>query len=90
LQGVASYLHGDQLGSVRMITSATGTSAKQTTYRPFGEAVEHITDASSAPETKGFIGEHYDADAAGGVYPAGLVVIGCWNYLPSNPDHEIY
>jgi len=37
--------------------------AKQTTCRPFDEAVEYITDASSAPETKGFIGERYGTGA---------------------------
>jgi len=34
--GVTTYLHTDQLGSVRMITSSTGTSAGTATYTAYG------------------------------------------------------
>ena len=61
--GVVAYLHTDQLGSVRVMTGADGASDKEVTYRPFGEAVEFVTDPAALPETKGFIGERYDADA---------------------------
>ena len=59
----ASYLHSDQLGSVRVVTGADGASDREVSYRPFGEAVEAVTDPSALPETKGFIGERFDADA---------------------------
>ena len=36
--------------------------AKETTYRPFGEAVDFAVSLTP-PETKGFIGERFDADA---------------------------
>ncbi|WP_457647756.1 hypothetical protein, partial [Profundibacter sp.] len=55
VDGVASYLHTDQLGSVRVMTGADGASDKEVTYRPFGEAVEFVTDPAALPETKGFI-----------------------------------
>ncbi len=61
--GVPTYLHSDQLGSVRVMTGADGASDKETTYRPFGETVDTITDATATLETKGFIGERFDADA---------------------------
>lgn len=46
-----------------MITSTAGTSAKETIYKPFGEAIDWTTDANEPLETKGFIGERFDADA---------------------------
>ncbi|HHJ19942.1 MAG TPA: RHS repeat-associated core domain-containing protein [Gammaproteobacteria bacterium] len=59
----ASYLHSDQLGSVRVVTGADGVSDREVSYRPFGEAVEAVSDPAAVPETKGFIGERFDADA---------------------------
>jgi len=56
-------LHTDQLGSVRVMTGADGALAKEVTYRPFGEAVAFVTDPAALPETKGFIGERFDADS---------------------------
>ncbi len=61
--GVPTYLHSDQLDSVRVMTGADGASDKETTYRPFGETVDTITDPTALLETKGFIGERFDADA---------------------------
>jgi len=66
-EGVAAYLHTDQLGSVRMVTDddpdADGSMvARETTYRPFGEAVEFAVSLTPT-ETKGFIGERYDTAA---------------------------
>ena len=37
------------------MTGADGASDKEVTYRPFGEAVEFVTDPAALPETKGFI-----------------------------------
>jgi RHS repeat-associated protein len=67
VNGVVAYLHTDQLGSVRMVTDedpdADGSMvAKETTYRPFGEAVDFAVSLTP-PETKGFIGERFDADS---------------------------
>ena len=36
---------------------------REVSYRPFGEAVEFVSDPAAVPETKGFIGERFDADA---------------------------
>jgi RHS repeat-associated protein len=59
----ATYLHRDALGSVRAITSAAGAKIEAAVYKPFGEQSEWVTPGNAAPETKGWIGERYDADA---------------------------
>ncbi len=51
------------LVSFRLITGADGGEDKRTIYHPFGETRDWISDAAAAEETKGFIGERYDADA---------------------------
>jgi RHS repeat-associated protein len=61
--GVASYLHRDHLGSVRAITDAAGVRVESAVYKPFGEQTEFVTPGLAAPESKGWIGERYDADA---------------------------
>ncbi|KAJ56710.1 hypothetical protein ACMU_07160 [Actibacterium mucosum KCTC 23349] len=63
VDGMPSALHKDQLNSVRMITNDSGGAAKESVYKPFGEATDWTLDPSEAIETKGFIGERYDADA---------------------------
>jgi RHS repeat-associated protein len=62
--GVASYLHRDHLGSVRAITDAAGARVESAVYKPFGEQTEFVTPGLAAPESKGWIGERYDADAS--------------------------
>ncbi|AVW92989.1 RHS repeat domain-containing protein [Celeribacter baekdonensis] len=57
------YLHKDQLGSVKLITAANGSLVKTSTYAPFGEAFDEMLSLTAADETKGFIGERFDADA---------------------------
>ncbi|WP_143026897.1 HYD1 signature containing ADP-ribosyltransferase family protein [Celeribacter baekdonensis] len=57
------YLHKDQLGSVKLITAADGSLVKTSSYAPFGEAFDEMLSLTRADETKGFIGERYDADA---------------------------
>jgi RHS repeat-associated protein len=59
----ATYLHRDALGSVRAITSAAGAKIEAAVYKPFGEQSEWVLPGNAAPETKGWIGERYDADA---------------------------
>jgi RHS repeat-associated protein len=61
--GVASYLHRDHLGSVRAITDAAGARVESAVYKPFGEQTEFVTPGLAAPESKGWIGQRYDADA---------------------------
>jgi RHS repeat-associated protein len=59
----ATYMHRDALGSVRASTSAAGAKIEAAVYKPFGEQSEWVTPGNAAPETKGWIGERYDADA---------------------------
>lgn len=59
----ATYLHRDGLASVRAITDAAGVKVEAALYKPFGEQSEWLLPGNAAPETKGWIGERYDADA---------------------------
>jgi RHS repeat-associated protein len=59
----ATYLHRDGLSSVRAITDTAGVKIESALYRPFGEQSEWVLPGNAAPETKGWIGERYDADA---------------------------
>jgi RHS repeat-associated protein len=61
--GIASYLHRDYLGPNRAITDAAGARVESAVYKPFGEQTEFVTPGVTAPESKGWIGERYDADA---------------------------
>jgi RHS repeat-associated protein len=51
------------LGSVKMVTNWAGEKVKHSSYEPFGEANDIIEQLSATSETKGFIGERFDADA---------------------------
>ncbi len=59
----ATYLHRDGLSSVRAITDSAGVKIESALYKPFGEQSEWLLPGNAAPETKGWIGERYDADA---------------------------
>ncbi len=59
---MAAFLHRDHLGSVRAITDAAGAVVERAVYQPYGEQTEALA-SSTAPESKGWIGERYDADA---------------------------
>lgn len=59
----ASYLHRDGLSSIRAITNPAGAKIEAALYKPFGEQSEWVLPGNPAPETKGWIGERYDADA---------------------------
>ena len=59
----ATYLHRDGLSSVRAITDTAGVKIESALYKPFGEQSEWVLPGNAAPETKGWIGERYDADA---------------------------
>ena len=61
--GVKTFMHRDALGSVRAITDAAGVKIESAVYKPFGEQSEWLSPTQPAPETKGWIGERYDADA---------------------------
>jgi RHS repeat-associated protein len=63
VNGAVEYLHKDQLGSVKLITAADGSLVKTSTYAPYGEAFDEMLSLTKAEETKGFIGERFDADA---------------------------
>ncbi|MEP0951054.1 MAG: RHS repeat-associated core domain-containing protein [Paracoccaceae bacterium] len=60
VNGTASYLHKDQLETVRAITNTAGERIKRATYKPFGEKRDYIDRAAEPVETKGFIGERFD------------------------------
>lgn len=57
-----TVLHRDGLSSLRAVTSGTGLRTETSSYRPFGEQSE-ATYALNTPESKGYIGERYDAGA---------------------------
>jgi RHS repeat-associated protein len=59
-------LHRDQLNSVRAITDRSGNLQEQRVYDPYGTQHETLAPAAlTAPiETKGWIGERFDSDAA--------------------------
>lgn len=59
----ATYLHRDHLGSVRAITTPAAEVIEKAVYMPFGAQSEWLSPGQTAPETKGWIGERYDADA---------------------------
>ncbi|MCU0829464.1 MAG: RHS repeat-associated core domain-containing protein, partial [Tabrizicola sp.] len=59
----ATTLHRDGLSSVRAITNPAGAKIEAALYKPFGEQSEWVLPGNAAPETKGWIGERYDADA---------------------------
>lgn len=58
-----STLQRDAQGTVYAVTTAAGVRAERTLYRPFGEATKTTYDLATAPESKGYIGERFDADA---------------------------
>lgn len=60
--GVLNWLHRDQLASVSRITDTSGTLTRASTYRPWGEELEEVLVGGSMPESKGWIGERYDAE----------------------------
>lgn len=60
---VTSWLHRDHLASVRVTTGAAGTLAKRQHYQAFGEQIGAATGpAANDNETKGYIGENFDAE----------------------------
>jgi RHS repeat-associated protein len=59
----ATWLHRDGLASVRVLTDAAGAKIEAALYKPFGEPSEWVLPGNAAPESKGWIGERYDADA---------------------------
>ena len=60
---MATYMHRDGLSSVRAITDPAGVKIESALYKPFGEQSEWVLPGNIAPETKGWIGERFDADA---------------------------
>jgi RHS repeat-associated protein len=59
----AQFLHRDHLASVRAITGSTGAVVERSVYKPYGEQTEWLSASQPAPETKGWIGERFDAGA---------------------------
>jgi RHS repeat-associated protein len=71
----ATALHRDALGTVRASTLFTtdigdathpdprGKMTERSVFRPYGQEVPYIKNATVATESKGFIGERYDGDA---------------------------
>ena len=55
--GVVTYLHTDQLGSIRMITSSTGTSTGTATYTAYGT---RTTTGTTSPF--GYAGQYTDSE----------------------------
>lgn len=63
VDGTVSYMFRDQLGSVRLISNQNEMRGERSYYKPFGEKVETVFAASDGLETKGWIGERFDAEA---------------------------
>ena len=59
----AQFLHRDHFGSDRAITNSTGAVVERAVYKPFGEQTEWLSASQPMPESKGWIGERFDADA---------------------------
>jgi uncharacterized protein RhaS with RHS repeats len=79
--GVVSYLHHDQLGSVVLITDAAGARAREVAYWPYGQVLFSSAILPAVPaEARGFIGERFDKpDLNGG---AGLQYLNARYYDP--------
>ncbi|GHC56738.1 RHS repeat-associated core domain-containing protein [Neogemmobacter tilapiae] len=58
-----SFLHTDYLGSVRAISDASGTVSEGASYQPYGEQSQIVVPGTDPDDSKGWIGERYDADA---------------------------
>jgi hypothetical protein len=57
-------MHRDQLNSVVLITDASGNTAREENFLPFGlSAAEDIPLPAVAEDAKGFIGERFAPDA---------------------------
>lgn len=54
--GTVSYLHHDQLGSTRLLTTSAGASAGTASYSPFGQP----TLVTGAPSALGYAGQYTD------------------------------
>jgi RHS repeat-associated protein len=63
VESQTSWLHRDGLSSVRGVTGPDGLMDERSVYRPFGEAVSVDADPTAKNESKGWIGERFDADA---------------------------
>lgn len=57
------YLHRDHLNSVRRVTDVVGAIYRASTYKPFGTQIEEVLNPLTPPESKGFIGERFDAES---------------------------
>jgi len=57
--GVPSYLHHDQLGSTRLITSSTGSTVGSFTYNPYG-SLNSSTGTVTTP--LGYAGQYTDSE----------------------------
>jgi RHS repeat-associated protein len=57
--GTVTYLHHDQLGSTRLITTATGDVAGTATYSPYGAPAAH----SGATSALGYGGQYTDPNS---------------------------
>lgn len=58
-EGIVQYLHHDQQGSTRMITSATGSAEGTVTYDAYGNALGRTGSATSP---LGYDGQYTDSD----------------------------
>jgi RHS repeat-associated protein len=63
VNGEPSYMFRDEQNTVIMVTNAAGAPAEHRRYHPFGEMVNYDKDITLPDESKGWIGERYDAGA---------------------------
>ena len=72
VDGVGAHLHRDRLGCALAITDGAGRTVERRSFRPYGEMTSQVMRVS-ASETRGWIGERYDAGA-------GLQYLGARDY----------
>jgi RHS repeat-associated protein len=71
--GTATYLHGDQIGSIRVATDTSGNAAATTSYDPYGNLINQTGTTGLTPF--GYSGEYTD--------PTGLIYLRARYYDPT-------
>src|SRR5882672_2657936 len=85
-QDVVTYYHADAIGSVRMMTSATGTVLERHDFLPFGE---EWVPPSPNPERRLFAGKERDSESALDYFGARYYVSGTGRFVTVDPILDV-